>query len=80
MDLSKLYGETVRHHRLLVRLSQKELASRAGKDRSYINGIECGRRNPSLTVLQEISDALGVDLDVMFATARSLAFKREKAS
>jgi transcriptional regulator with XRE-family HTH domain len=78
MDLSKYYGETVRHHRVLVRLSQGELAIRAGKDRSYINGIECGRRNPTLTVLQEISDALGVDLDVMFATARSLAARQER--
>lgn len=80
MDLSKYYGETVRHHRVLVRLSQGELAIRAGKDRSYISGIECGRRNPTLTVLQEISNALGVDLDVMFATARFLAGKNEGAS
>lgn len=76
MDLSKFYGPTVRHHRQLVRLSQQELAERARKDRSYINGIECGRRNPTLLVLQEISEALGVDLDVMFATARSLALQQ----
>lgn len=73
MDLSKHFGAAVRQHRQLVRLSQEELAERAGKDRTYISGIERGRRNPSLNVMQSISDALGVDLDVLFATARQIA-------
>ncbi|MBB2828177.1 UNVERIFIED_ORG: transcriptional regulator with XRE-family HTH domain [Rhizobium esperanzae] len=73
MDLSKHYGAAVRQHRLLVRLSQEELAERAGLDRTYVSGIERGRRNPSLRNLQNISEALGVDLDVMFATARQIA-------
>ncbi len=73
MDLSKHYGAAVRQHRTLVRLSQEELAERAGLDRTYISGIERGRRNPSLRNLQNIAEALGVDLDVMFATARQIA-------
>ena len=77
MDLSKYFGAAVREHRLLVRLSQEELADRAGKDRTYISGIERGRRNPSLDVLQSIADALGVGLDVLFATARELALRHQ---
>ncbi|MBN9527934.1 MAG: helix-turn-helix transcriptional regulator [Alphaproteobacteria bacterium] len=73
MDLSKHFGAAVRRHRTLIRLSQEELADRAGKDRTYISGIERGRRNPTLDVLQSIADALGVDLDVLFATARDIA-------
>lgn len=73
MDLSKHYGAAVRQHRLLVRLSQEELAARAGLDRTYVSGIERGRRNPSLRNIQNIAEALGVDLDVMFATARQIA-------
>lgn len=76
MDLSKYLGAAVREHRMLVRLSQEELAERAGKDRTYVSGIERGRRNPSLAVLQSISDALGVDLDVLFATAREIALRK----
>ncbi|WP_077962667.1 helix-turn-helix domain-containing protein [Ensifer adhaerens] len=76
MDLSKYYGAAVRQHRLLVRLSQEELAERAGLDRTYVSGIERGRRNPSLRNLQNISEALGVDLDVMFATARQIALNQ----
>lgn len=73
MNLAKHFGAAVRQHRNLVRISQEELAERSGKDRTYISGIERSRRNPSLSVMQSIADALGVDLDVLFATARDLA-------
>jgi len=76
MDLSSHFGEAVREHRLLVRLSQEQLAERAGLDRTYVSGIERGRRNPSLRILQSVSDALGADLDVIFATAREIALRR----
>ena len=76
VDLAKHVGDAVRKHRELIRLSQDELADRAGLDRTYISGIERGRRNPTVRVLQRISDALGVDLDVLFATAREIAIHR----
>jgi transcriptional regulator with XRE-family HTH domain len=72
VDLSEYFGAAVREHRTLIRLSQEELADRAGLDRTYVSGIERGRRNPSLRILQRIADALGVDLDVLFATAREI--------
>lgn len=70
MDLSRYIGPAIRHHRELLRISQEELADRAGMDRSYVGGIERGRRNPSLKNLQKLADALGADLDVLFASAR----------
>lgn len=73
MDLTQHFGAAVRHHRLLIRLSQEDLADRSNKDRTYISGIERGSRNPSLKVIQSVADALGVDLDVLFATAREIA-------
>lgn len=73
MDLSKFFGAAVRQHRMLVRLSQEDLADRAGLDRTYVSGIERGKRNPSLRILQKVADALGADLDVLFATAREIA-------
>lgn len=56
-----------------VGISQEELAGRSGLDRTYISGIERGRRNPSVRSLQRISDALGITLDVIFVRARQLA-------
>lgn len=73
MDLSRQFGAAVRRHRELMRISQEELADRAGLDRTYVSGIERGRRNPTLLVLQRLADALGADLDVIFATAREIA-------
>lgn len=66
-------GAAIRRHRDLLRLSQEELADRAGLDRSYLGGVERGARNPSMKTLQKIADALGADLDVLFATAREIA-------
>lgn len=75
LDLTRTLGAAVRHHRELMRLSQEDLAERAGLDRTYISGVERGRRNPTVQVLQCLAQALGIDLDVLFATARELAVK-----
>lgn len=73
MDLAASFGPAVKRHRELLRLSQEELGNRAGLDRTYISGVERGARNPTLNVMQKLADALGVDLDVLFATARQCA-------
>lgn len=78
MDLTKHFGAAIRQHRELVRLSQKELAHRAGLDRTYVSGIERGRRNPMLKVQRQLADALGADLDVIFAAAREIAATVQK--
>lgn len=72
MDLSRHFGAAIRRHRELVRLSQEDLADRADLDRTYVSGIERGKRNPTLKILQQLADALGVDLDVIFASAREI--------
>lgn len=79
MDLAASFGPAVRRHRELLRLSQENLADRSGLDRTYISGVERGIRNPTLQVMQKLADALGVDLDVMFATAREYATAGDKA-
>ncbi|UJB19201.1 MULTISPECIES: helix-turn-helix domain-containing protein [Lysobacter] len=73
MDLAASFGSAVRRHRELLRLSQEDLADRSGLDRTYISGVERGVRNPTLQVMQKLADALGIDLDVLFATARECA-------
>ena len=73
MDLARHFGAAVRHHRELLRLSQEELGHRAGLDRSYLGRIERGEQNATLESAQKVADALGVGLDVLFATARDIA-------
>jgi transcriptional regulator with XRE-family HTH domain len=77
MNLANFYGAAIRQQRELLRLSQEELAARASIDRTYISGVERGARNPTLDVMQRISTALGSDLDVIFAVARSISAKKE---
>ncbi len=77
MNLADFFGPAIRRHRELLRISQEELAVRAGIDRTYISGVERGVRNPTLEVMQRIARALGSDLDVIFATAREIGSKRE---
>jgi transcriptional regulator with XRE-family HTH domain len=77
MDLGRHLGAAIRRHRELIRISQEELADRAGLDRTYVSGVERGVRNPTVRILQRFADALGADLDVIFATAREIGQRKE---
>ena len=46
--------------------SQEQLAEEAGIHRTYLGGIECARRNPSLKNLIRIARALGVSVGGLF--------------
>jgi transcriptional regulator with XRE-family HTH domain len=62
MDLCSVIGSNVRKMRKAKRLSQEELAFRAEIDRSYLSEVENGHKNLSVTMLDQIAAALGVDL------------------
>lgn len=50
-------------------LSQEELASRAGMDRTFVGGIERGEENPSFDKLLRLAQALGVRPSELVAAA-----------
>jgi transcriptional regulator with XRE-family HTH domain len=64
-------GEAIRAARAETGLSQEALAAEAGLDRTYVSGIERGERNPSLTNLLKLADALGVPLSELIRRAES---------
>ena len=80
MDITPYVGPAFRLLRERRELSQEELALRAGLDRTYVSGIERGRRNPSLKSMQRIAAELDAALDEVFALARELAEGNEAAS
>lgn len=47
-------------------LSQEEVAHRADIHQTYLSGVETGKRNPSILVVERIADALGVDISEIF--------------
>lgn len=73
MDITGFVGPAVRNLREQAGISQEELAGRAELDRTYVSGIERGRRNPSVKSLQRVADALHVGLEVLFIRAKQLA-------
>ncbi len=69
-QVSQVVGRNVRALRSTLKLSQEELAFRAGLDRSYISLIERGMGNPSILAVARISEALGVALSELFGDDR----------
>jgi transcriptional regulator with XRE-family HTH domain len=56
------FGGRVRELRQATGLSQEAFADRCGLDRTYISGIERGKRNVSLQNLEVLAKALNVTL------------------
>ncbi len=54
------FGRAVRRIRVSLGLSQEDLADLANIHRTYIGGIERGERNPTLTMIYRLAEALGV--------------------
>lgn len=59
-QLLKNFGDRVRALRLYLGVSQEKLALDCGLDRTYISGIERGKRNVSLINIHRLAEALGV--------------------
>jgi transcriptional regulator with XRE-family HTH domain len=56
------FGQTLARLRTAQRLSQNQLAQRAGLNHSYISRLESGGRgDPSRTVVEQFVGALGLD-------------------
>ncbi|PXY99521.1 helix-turn-helix domain-containing protein [Gilliamella apicola] len=47
-------------------LSQEDLADKARLDRTYVSGVETGKRNISLKALNSIANALDKNLSQLF--------------
>jgi transcriptional regulator with XRE-family HTH domain len=60
-DIRKIIGNNVRLLRLRLKISQEELAFRAGLHRTYVGGVERGERNPSILTIAKIAKALDVN-------------------
>lgn len=60
------FGANLRAIRNVTEISQEELASRAGLDRTYISLLERGKRNPSLVCIGKLSKALQISLSDLF--------------
>lgn len=61
MDIAVQFGRNLRAYRIQRQLSQEDLGEIAGLHRTYISGLERGIRNPSIRIVAQLADALGVE-------------------
>jgi transcriptional regulator with XRE-family HTH domain len=60
MDIRRRLSENMRRLRRAKGWSQEELAHQAGVHRTYISGVERCVRNPTITIVGRIAEALAV--------------------
>ena len=69
-DVRERVGLNLQRLRRQKGLSQEELAHRANIHQAYLSGVERGKRNPTVTVLQRIAEALGADIEDLVSRRR----------
>jgi putative transcriptional regulator len=65
-------------HRTLRRMSQQELAERAGVTRQTINAVERGRFSPSIELALRLARLLGVPVEALFELGGSARAGKDK--
>lgn len=61
-----LLGAKLRSYRLQKNISQEKFAELTELDRTYISGLERGKRNPSYLVINRICKILEITPDTLF--------------
>lgn len=72
MDIKEKFGKKIKDLRIKKGWSQERLALNAEINRTYIPGIETGKRNVSIVIIEKLSIALNVELTEI------LNFKKQK--
>ena len=62
MRAQALVARNLRRLRVERNLSQEALAADAGIDRTYVSRLERGLENPTVALLEQLSDALGATI------------------
>nr|WP_246752353.1 helix-turn-helix transcriptional regulator [Bradyrhizobium diazoefficiens] len=75
MRLQDRVGLNIQDLRRAKKLSQEEVAHIAEIHQTYLSGVETGKRNASLLVLERIAKALGVDAEELFRRRRPVQKK-----
>lgn len=70
-DITRAFAKSLRHYRLLQKMSQEELADAADLDRTYISMLERAVKSPSLRSMHLIARQLGVPLSELIVHAEA---------
>lgn len=67
----KRLADKLRSERALRGLSQEQLADLAGLHRTYVGSVERSERNVSLDNIEQLANALGLDIAAMLEPTKS---------
>ena len=67
MDARQRVALNLRRIRVMRGISQDNLALEANVERSYVGYLERGNKNPTVTTLEKIAEALACDISEFFA-------------
>jgi len=62
-EQSKKLGENMKRIRLKKNMSQGDICRKLKVDRAFISNIEGGKKNPTLSTITRIAEALEVSVD-----------------
>lgn len=65
--LSWYYGQLLRNRRHALKMTQKEVAEKLGREQSYIARVECGKADIQLSSFIRIAAVLGIQFIPTFA-------------
>ena len=68
-EAQRIIGACIRFFREQQQRTQESLAAQAGISYQYLSGIEKGKENLSLQVLEQLAEALGVPMRILVSTA-----------
>ncbi|MDQ2886981.1 MAG: helix-turn-helix domain-containing protein [Chloroflexota bacterium] len=77
-QLNKVFGAHLRNSRKAARLTQEELAFRAGLDRTYISLLERGIKSPTLTTFFQLCRVLDLQPDIFIARIHAQLMRIEQ--
>lgn len=72
IPIDTVLSENIKSLRRRLGWSQEFLAEKTGVSAPYITQIECGKRTPSLDIVEKLAFALGVEYKTLFETRNIL--------
>lgn len=78
MTIKDLFGRRIQEIRKQRKLSQEQVAEKAGISSNYLSRIECGKENPTFDMLVKLSEALTADMREMFDFGHTVSKKELK--
>jgi two-component system, response regulator len=77
VDTKLFLANAIKQQRSALGISQEELAARAGLHRTYVSEVERGERNPSITSVEKLAQALQISITNLLEPTRAGSGPRE---